>query len=136
MVGIEVADKAPLVQAQCTGVSTETMLASVACHSDTFESNESMLASVGGRSGKSERQLEPGCRHIHGVETFLGTCWYTHLAETHFVVDRRMYASAIVRVSAAPCCEQSLGDPDKTLARARRHVASGRSAMGTADEAE
>ena len=110
-------DKAPLVQAPCTGVSTESMLASVAGHSDRFESTGSKLVSVGDRSDKSERRIEPDCRHIHGVGMSLETCWYMHLAEVRSAVDRHMHASAIARVSAAPYCEQSLGDPDKTLVR-------------------
>lgn len=110
-------DKAPLVQARCTGASTASMLASVAGHSDRFEWTASMLASVGGRSDKSERRIEPDCCHIHDVGMLLGTCWYMHLVEVHSAVDRYMHASAIVRVSTVPYCEQSLGDLDKTLVR-------------------
>ena len=112
-------DKALLVQARCTGVSTESMLASVAGHSDRFELTGSMLALVGGHSDTPERRIEPDCRHIHGVGMFLGTCWYMHLAEIQTAVNRHMYASATVRVSAAPYCEQPLGDLEKTLVRVR-----------------
>ena len=112
-------DKAPLVQARCTGASTEPMLASVGDRSDRFELTGSMLASVGGHSDKSERRVEPDCRHILGVGMFLGTCWYTRLAEIHSAVDRHMNASATARASAAPYCEQFLGDPDKALVRVR-----------------
>lgn len=93
-------DKAPLEQARYTEASTELVPVLVACHSD----------SAGQRLGLVYH-------HMRAAESFLETCWCTHLAERHSVIGLQIDATGTAQSSTAPDLEQLLDGPNKTLAQ-------------------